>query len=133
MVTSRHVIIFRTPNLLCMRGNSSCVLRFFSKFCQIFTIFMLVAFSVSCYLSYDDTIESASAYLSVNCGFESRSRLIFLTRRKISRCLAVVPRFIFFVNPLEVTILCRLSNLTKLLQNSKFFVRASFTNFDKGF
>ena len=36
------------------------------------------------------TVGSASAYQAVDGGFESRLRLTFLRRRKISRCLAGV-------------------------------------------
>ena len=45
---------------------------------------------ISCYLRHDCSVCSASAYQSVDSGFESRLRLIFLTRRKIFRCLAGV-------------------------------------------
>ena len=72
---------FSTPhNLLCREGKYWSVLRFFSKFCQIFAISVLVALSVSCYLSYDGSVGSASAYQSVDSGFESRLRLIFVDK-----------------------------------------------------
>ena len=51
---------------------------------------MLVFLSVSNYLSYDGSVGSASAYQSVDSGFGSRLSLIFLTRRKIARCLTGV-------------------------------------------
>ena len=72
------------------------MLRFFSKFCQISTISMLVALSISCYLSYDDSGGSASANQSVD-RFESR--LIFLLggkyrgvkRASCSNCIEYSP------------------------------------------
>ena len=43
---------------------------------------MLIALSVSCVLSCGASVGSASAYQSVDCGIESRLRLIFFTMRK---------------------------------------------------
>ena len=46
------------------------------------------------YLGYDGSVGIASAYQQVDCGFESRLRQFFLTRRKMSRSLAGVLLFV---------------------------------------
>ena len=64
---------------------------------------MLVALHIRCYLSYYASLRCASTYQSVDCGFESHRRLSFLTRRKISRCLARV-LFVFCLFALELVV-----------------------------
>ena len=79
------IIIFRPHNLMCRRGdyNLCCI------FLQVLPN-LSILLPVSCWLRYGGSVRSASAYQSVDSGFESRLRLIFLTRRNISRCLAGV-------------------------------------------
>ena len=71
------IIIFRPQFIAHGRKIIIFVAFFFLEICQISTISMLVAFSANCFLSYDGSVGSASAYQSVESGFDSRLRIFF--------------------------------------------------------
>ena len=82
--------------------KSQSVLRFFPNSAKSprspsipLDYFRYLTISVTCpcnsviyFLRYDSSVGSAFANQSVGCWFESRIRPIFLTRRKLSLCLA---------------------------------------------